>query len=67
MGQIKIYIPVVGPKTGKGTWYTVNGAKGPDRDEAVRKASKHTGITSGQDEIKRVDEEDVWEDQWYGR
>lgn len=61
--KIKLYIPICGPKSGKGSWYRVNGSTSRDRDEAIKLASQHTGIKSGRDEIKRVDEEEVDEDE----
>lgn len=62
---MKIYIPVIGPKIGNGFWSTVNGGHDPDRDEAIRKSSRHTAVTSGECEIKRIDEQEVDEAEYY--
>lgn len=56
--KVKIYTPVLGPKNGKGLWFTVNGAADRDRDAAIRKASKHVSVRDGECEIKRVYEEE---------
>jgi len=63
--KITVYEPVLGPKEGNGDWYTVNGAISENRDAAISAASKHSGIKSGKDEIKRVDEIEVEADAWF--
>ena len=60
--RVIYYTPVLGPKKGRGDWYQVNGATTADRERSISLASKHVGIRSGRDEIKRVDEEERDED-----
>lgn len=64
--SVIVYQPVLGPTEGnKGNHFCVNGAIGPDRDEAIQKASSHSLVKSGQAEIKRVDEIKMSEHEWF--
>lgn len=61
--KIKVYEPVCSTKNGK-SWFTVNGAICEDRDEAIRRANRHTSVKDGNGKIERVDEHEVDEHEW---
>ncbi len=65
--KIIIYEPVLKPTalSNSKDWFTVNGAKSEDRDEAIRLASQHCAVRDGRAEIGRIDTFEVDKDDYY--
>ena len=60
MEKIILYTPILEPS--KGCWFSVNGATNRNRDEAIRLASRHSSVISGEAKIARVDESEEWDE-----
>jgi hypothetical protein len=64
MGYITVYEPICSSE-GNDCWFKVNGSIDADRDNAIRKAQRHSAFRDGKAKVERVEEHIVWDEDFY--